>query len=56
MADYIAKRNDWDAAILELGINLRTDSQEKFASLVDDFIPTPPGIQGLPKSAAKMGK
>ena len=38
MADYIAARDDWDFATLELGINVLGIDVEEFASRVDYFV------------------
>jgi len=41
MADYIASRDDWDAATLEMGINmLASFSVEEFAARVEYFVST----------------
>ena len=40
MADYIAGRDDWDFATLEMGINMIGDFDvEEFRSRVEYFIP-----------------
>ena len=40
MADYIAGRQDWDLATLEMGINILGLEVEEFASRVDTFVST----------------
>lgn len=39
MADYIAGRQDWDFASLELGINMRAFEVEEFKKRVEYFVP-----------------
>lgn len=40
IADHIAGRNDWDLAVFEMGINVRTWPLEKFYSVMEHFVKT----------------
>lgn len=40
IADHIAKRQDWDLATFEMGINVRTWPLEQFRAAVENFIAT----------------
>lgn len=40
MADYLANRNDWDIAVLEMGINVLFMSEEEFEARVRYFVKT----------------